>query len=93
MVAGVANSGRHFLHRISRRYTKGQRIMRRTPSGYWRKTGKDHPIHANGVESGMKKILVFYACEDKKTKTKWVMHEYHHSAEQVTLCPPFTPED
>ncbi|XP_078429413.1 NAC domain-containing protein 73-like [Wolffia australiana] len=85
---GVRKDGmvRHFFHRPSKAYTRGNRKRRKIHSvatgreTRWHKTGKTRPVRVNGKIAGYKKIMVLYSVKDKQKKpekTSWVMHQYH----------------
>ncbi|XP_062193051.1 NAC domain-containing protein 21/22-like isoform X2 [Phragmites australis] len=69
----------YFFNLRGRKYATGQRTNRATRSGYWKATGKDRTIIADGKAAvvGMRKTLVFYRGRAPKgMKTEWVMHEF-----------------
>ncbi|KFK42526.1 hypothetical protein AALP_AA1G005900 [Arabis alpina] len=74
-----------FFGRKENKYNRGDRQIRKTKSGYWKKTGKPTEIkRKNGEKIGEKWVLVFHM--SNKKKTKWVMHEYHlFSPDQVMM--------
>ncbi|KFK42525.1 hypothetical protein AALP_AA1G005700 [Arabis alpina] len=74
----------YFFGRKENKYNRGDRQMRKTKSGFWKKTGKPTEIkRKNGEKIGEKCVLVFHwTC---KLKTEWIMHEYHlFSPDQIT---------
>uniref|UniRef100_A0A1J3ISF7 NAC domain-containing protein 72 n=1 Tax=Noccaea caerulescens TaxID=107243 RepID=A0A1J3ISF7_NOCCA len=67
----------YFFSPRDRKYPNGSRPNRVAGSGYWKATGTDKIITADGCRVGIKKALVFYAGKAPKgTKTNWIMHEY-----------------
>ncbi|KFK42489.1 hypothetical protein AALP_AA1G000100 [Arabis alpina] len=74
----------YFFGRKENKYNRGDRQIRKTKSGYWKKTGKPTEIkRKNGEKIGEKWVLVFHM--SNKKKTKWVLHEYHlFSPDQIT---------
>ncbi|EOA17097.1 hypothetical protein CARUB_v10005353mg [Capsella rubella] len=67
----------YFFSPRDRKYPNGSRPNRVAGSGYWKATGTDKIITADGRRVGIKKALVFYAGKAPKgTKTNWIMHEY-----------------
>ncbi|XP_010539252.1 PREDICTED: NAC domain-containing protein 72-like [Tarenaya hassleriana] len=67
----------YFFSPRDRKYPNGSRPNRVAGSGYWKATGTDKIITADGRRVGIKKSLVFYAGKAPKgTKTNWIMHEY-----------------
>ncbi|ESQ54532.1 hypothetical protein EUTSA_v10025818mg [Eutrema salsugineum] len=67
----------YFFSPRDRKYPNGSRPNRVAGSGYWKATGTDKIITADGHRVGIKKALVFYAGKAPKgTKTNWIMHEY-----------------
>ncbi|XP_010520901.1 PREDICTED: NAC domain-containing protein 72 [Tarenaya hassleriana] len=67
----------YFFSPRDRKYPNGSRPNRVAGSGYWKATGTDKIISAEGRRVGIKKALVFYAGKAPKgTKTNWIMHEY-----------------
>ncbi|KAJ0428935.1 putative transcription factor NAM family [Helianthus annuus] len=77
----------HFFYQTKNAYTKGQRKLRKVCNRSsvekdvrWHKTGKTKAIFKNGVQIGLKKIMVLYGSTvggSKPCKTNWVMHQYH----------------
>ncbi|CAH8250895.1 unnamed protein product [Arabidopsis lyrata] len=68
----------HFFGRKENKYNRGDRQMRKTKSGFWKKTGVTINImrkRGNREKIGEKKVLMFYF--NKSLKSDWVMHEYH----------------
>lgn len=61
-----------------RKYRNGDRPNRVTTSGYWKATGADRMIRAEGSRPiGLKKTLVFYYGKAPKgVRTCWIMNEY-----------------
>ncbi|KAF7004956.1 hypothetical protein CFC21_020115 [Triticum aestivum] len=87
----VAKVESYFFAPRGRKYPTGLRMKRATENGFWKSTGKDHPIMHNGTIIGMKKTLVFHAGRAPKgTRTDWVMHEYrlhgHCNQDTYALC-------
>ncbi|XP_068668612.1 NAC domain-containing protein 72-like [Aristolochia californica] len=67
----------YFFTPRDRKYPNGSRPNRVAGSGYWKATGTDKVITAQGRKVGIKKALVFYVGKAPKgTKTNWIMHEY-----------------
>ncbi|CAN8326110.1 unnamed protein product [Cochlearia groenlandica] len=67
----------YFFTPRDRKYPNGSRPNRVAGSGYWKATGTDKNITADGRRVGIKKALVFYAGKAPKgNKTNWIMHEY-----------------
>ncbi|EPS59407.1 hypothetical protein M569_15400, partial [Genlisea aurea] len=69
----------YFFTPRERKYPNGARPNRAAISGYWKATGTDKSIMAEGGASrvGVKKALVFYTGKPPKgLKTNWIMHEY-----------------
>lgn len=67
----------YFFSPRDRKYPNGSRPNRVAGSGYWKATGTDKIITAEGRKVGIKKALVFYVGKAPKgTKTNWIMHEY-----------------
>ncbi|CAA6661913.1 unnamed protein product [Spirodela intermedia] len=72
----------YFFSPRDRKYPNGVRPNRAAASGYWKATGTDKPIVADGGAArreniGVKKALVFYQGRPPKgIKTDWIMHEY-----------------
>ncbi|KAG9452696.1 hypothetical protein H6P81_005600 [Aristolochia fimbriata] len=67
----------YFFSPRDRKYPNGSRPNRVAGSGYWKATGTDKIIMAQGRKVGIKKALVFYVGKAPKgTKTNWIMHEY-----------------
>ncbi|GLT69373.1 hypothetical protein SLA2020_415300 [Shorea laevis] len=67
----------YFFSPRDRKYPNGSRPNRVAGSGYWKATGTDKMITAEGQTVGVKKALVFYVGKAPKgTKTNWIMHEY-----------------
>ncbi|KAF8111525.1 hypothetical protein N665_0074s0056 [Sinapis alba] len=70
----------YFFGRKESKYNRGERQKRKTKSGFWKKTGVTLSIkrkRGNREKIGEKRVLVFY---NSGSKSKWVMHEYHHHA-------------
>uniref|UniRef100_A0A1J3EY18 NAC domain-containing protein 5 n=1 Tax=Noccaea caerulescens TaxID=107243 RepID=A0A1J3EY18_NOCCA len=68
----------YFFGRKEKRYNRGDRQMRKTKSGFWKKTGKTMDIlKRNRQKIGEKRVLVFHL---GGSKTDWVMHEYHDTS-------------
>ncbi|XP_068639864.1 NAC domain-containing protein 72-like [Aristolochia californica] len=67
----------YFFTPRDRKYPNGSRPNRVAGSGYWKATGTDKVITAQGRKVGIKKALVFYVGKAPKgNKTNWIMHEY-----------------
>ncbi|XP_019183034.1 PREDICTED: NAC domain-containing protein 72-like [Ipomoea nil] len=67
----------YFFSPRDRKYPNGSRPNRVAGSGYWKATGTDKVITADGRKVGIKKALVFYVGKAPKgSKTNWIMHEY-----------------
>lgn len=83
VLPGKANFGEkewYFFSPRDRKYPNGSRPNRAAGSGYWKATGTDKIITAQGRKVGIKKALVFYIGKAPKgTKTSWIMHEYRLS--------------
>lgn len=86
-------SSAHFFHRTSNAYSTGHRKRRKIQNRFnlsddhvrWHKTGKTRPVMENGVQRGLKKIMVLYKSSRKgfkPVKTSWVMHQYHLGTEE-----------
>ncbi|XP_078434948.1 NAC domain containing protein 85 [Wolffia australiana] len=86
-------SSSHFFYKTSNAYSTGQRKRRKIQKSFdfsedhvrWHKTGKTRPVIENGVQRGVKKIMVLYKSSRKglkPTKTNWVMHQYHLGTEE-----------
>ncbi|CAA6659562.1 unnamed protein product [Spirodela intermedia] len=86
-------SSAHFFHRTSNAYSTGHRKRRKIQNRFnlsddhvrWHKTGKTRPVMENGVQRGLKKIMVLYKSSKKgfkPVKTSWVMHQYHLGTEE-----------
>ncbi|XP_056163513.1 NAC domain-containing protein 91-like isoform X3 [Syzygium oleosum] len=57
-----------------------QQVKRSTPSGYWKKTGKDRNVKARDTNRviGTKKTIVFHIGRGSEgVRTNWVIQEYH----------------
>ena len=53
------------------------RAKRLTKNGYWKLTGKGHPIKDGQEEIGTKKFFVFYTGRTPNgVKTDWKMHQF-----------------
>ncbi|CAG7908854.1 unnamed protein product [Brassica rapa] len=67
----------YFFGRKEKRYTRGERQIRKTKSGFWKKTGVTMDIKrkrsAHREKIGEKRVLVFHS---SGSKTNWIMHEY-----------------
>ncbi|XP_047306755.1 NAC transcription factor ONAC010-like [Impatiens glandulifera] len=92
---GMASFGEHewyFFSQRDRKYPNGARPNRAATSGYWKATGTDKPVMAQGgtgtggtggrqQKLGVKKALVFYGGKPPRgIKTNWIMHEYRLSS-------------
>uniref|UniRef100_A0A1D1XE08 NAC domain-containing protein 8 n=1 Tax=Anthurium amnicola TaxID=1678845 RepID=A0A1D1XE08_9ARAE len=86
-------SSAHFFHKTFNAYATGRRKRRKIHNGHnlskeavrWHKTGKTKLVIENGVQKGVKKILVLYKSSKnglKPVKTNWVMHQYHLGTEE-----------
>ncbi|KAF3796735.1 NAC transcription factor [Nymphaea thermarum] len=67
----------YFFSRRDRKFPNGSRSNRGAGSGFWKATGTDKTIVADGRKVGIKKALVFYVGKPPSgSKTNWIMHEY-----------------
>ncbi|XP_031505119.2 NAC domain-containing protein 67-like [Nymphaea colorata] len=67
----------YFFSQRHRKFPNGSRPNRGAGSGFWKATGTDKTIVANGRKVGTKKALVFYVGKPPNgSKTNWIMHEY-----------------
>ncbi|XP_074369608.1 transcription factor JUNGBRUNNEN 1-like [Apium graveolens] len=78
--SNVGDKEWYFFCRRGRKYRNSIRPNRVTSSGFWKATGIDRPIYAEGHRDqcvGLKKSLVYYrGSAGKGTKTDWMMHEF-----------------
>lgn len=68
-----------------------QQVKRLTPSGYWKKTGKDRNVKARDANRviGTKKTLVFHIGRGSGgVRNNWLIHEYHLLAKDVLSLSP-----
>ncbi|KAL0800596.1 hypothetical protein Bca101_055771 [Brassica carinata] len=67
----------YFFGRKEKRYNRGERQIRKTKSGFWKKTGVTMNIKrkrsGHREKIGEKRVLVFHS---NGSKTNWIMHEY-----------------
>ncbi|XP_048613610.1 NAC domain-containing protein 5-like [Brassica napus] len=67
----------YFFGRKEKRYNRGERQIRKTKSGFWKKTGVTMDIKrkrsGHREKIGEKRVLVFHS---SGSKTNWIMHEY-----------------
>ncbi|KAJ0245289.1 NAC domain-containing protein [Hirschfeldia incana] len=67
----------YFFGRKEKKYNRGERQIRKTKSGFWKKTGVTMNIKrkrsGNREKIGEKRVLVFHS---SGSKTNWIMHEY-----------------
>ncbi|KAF3796737.1 NAC domain-containing protein 72 [Nymphaea thermarum] len=67
----------YFFSPRDRKFPNGSRPNRAAGSGFWKATGTDKTIVADGRKVGIKKALVFYVGKPfSGSKTNWIMHEY-----------------
>ncbi|KFK25688.1 hypothetical protein AALP_AA8G146200 [Arabis alpina] len=84
-----------FFNKTEKAYTKGERKRRKiTPSCLkgvsvrWHKTGKTKPVLLNGIQRGLKKVMVLYKSARKGSKPEklnWVLHQYHLGTEEEEI--------
>jgi len=68
----------YFFGRKENKYGKGDRQIRKTKSGFWKKTGVTMDIMrktGDREKIGEKRVLVFK--NHGGSKSDWAMHEYH----------------
>ncbi|XP_072999703.1 NAC domain-containing protein 83-like [Typha latifolia] len=75
----------YFFNLQEVKYSKSDRSIRATRSGYWKAVGKDKPIVASRSEKmvGTKKVFVFHEGKTSQSRrTEWVMHEFRLAASE-----------
>ncbi|KAI3866536.1 hypothetical protein MKX03_015962 [Papaver bracteatum] len=82
----------YFFTERTKRHGNGKRPKRTVEGyGYWRMSTQTEPVMEDNTEVGMKSGLVFHTgspsdLNKSKTKTNWLMKEYHIPGSELTLC-------
>ncbi|ONK75310.1 uncharacterized protein A4U43_C03F15520 [Asparagus officinalis] len=80
----------YFFHKSLKAHENKRQMPRKILNGdlgnvCWHKIGKTKPVCIDGVQKGLKTIMVLYMSmsdSDKPKKTNWMMHQYHVGGEE-----------